>query len=536
MDVSNNQLTTLDVSNISWLKLLRATGNLFGLSRKIYLGDVVDVDSSVVKFANSKYTSYKDVISNDNSVIEVIDDNKIVGVSKDTAKVTAKVSNSKVNSVVGLNVYNNITVIDMTSDKYLIDGENSYVFTYNDIDSDIIKSNLSVSDSDVSIVIEGNILRLMDDKNVIKEFKIINVASDKYDLTQDVVGVDNTDDIICNNCKANIDDTGLVISDENGNKLYTYKTLNVVSDIYKIIDDKIAVLTDYDDIDKIKNNISVNYGSVNVTSDKKVKIVYNDTVIKKYDLVGIKSNKYNLDGSFIAIFGENIINNITCYNCDMEIVDGKLLIKYGDSILKEYTLITIDSEYRIIRDTIFVGNDYDDNDLIMSKISVSYGSISISDEKKLVISDGDTVLKEYTLSDSDEYIDIVDYEMDDNELIVSRIDIGTSIDIFNGKIDANIAQGYEIFDKDDNAIGDRVLRTGDKLRVRFSVEPIDYILSVKGDVLGTGNPGIEDGKLIAKHIIDGNVINGGEYLLAADYDGDGNIKMNDVVRMLKERQ
>ena len=220
----------------------------------------------------------------------------------------------------------------------------------------------------------------------------------------------------------------------------------------------------------------------------------------------------------------------------MEIVDNKLLIKYGDSILKEYTLITIDSEYRIIRDTIFVGNDYDDNDLIMSKISVSYGSISISDEKKLVISDGDTVLKEYTLSDSDEYIDIVDYEMDDNELIVSRIDIGTSIDIFNGKIDANIAQGYEIFDKDDNAIGDRVLRTGDKLRVRFSVEPIDYILSVKGDVLGTGNPGVEDGKLIAKHIIDGNVINGGEYLLAADYDGDGNIKMNDVVRMLKERQ
>ena len=533
LDVTINQLTSLDLSKNTSLTVLWTYKNQFELFKKIYLGEIVDFDSSMIKFSNPDSTTYKNIRSKDVSIVKITDDNKIEGIAKGNSKVEGSVGNSEISSV-SLSVYNNISVIEMTSEKYLINNDKGYIFTYSDIDGDTIKSNLSVSDSEVDIVISDNNLKLMDGDNVIKEFKIINVVSDKVNLDSEFITIDNVNDITCNNCKVNIDNTGLVISDNDGNEIYTYKILNVASDIYDIIDDKIIVFNDYDDNSTIINNIKSNYGSVNITNDKKVQLVYNDQVIKEYGLVGFTSDKYNLDSSLIIASDEEVINNITCYNCDMEIVDSKLLIKYGDNIIREYTLLTINSEYKIIKDTILVGNDYDDNDLIISKISVSYGSISISDDKKLVISDGDTVLKEYRLSD--EYIDIVDYEMNDNELVVSRIDIGTSIDIFNGKIDANIAQGYEIFDKDDNAIGDRVLRTGDKLRVRFSIEPIDYILSVKGDVLGTGDPGVEDGKLIAKHIIDGNVINGGEYLLAADYDGDGNIKMNDVVRMLKERQ
>ncbi len=41
-------------------------------------------------------------------------------------------------------------------------------------------------------------------------------------------------------------------------------------------------------------------------------------------------------------------------------------------------------------------------------------------------------------------------------------------------------------------------------------------------------------KKIAKHIVDGNVITEEKYLLSADYNGNDEIKMNDVVQLLKE--
>ena len=110
---------------------------------------------------------------------------------------------------------------------------------------------------------------------------------------------------------------------------------------------------------------------------------------------------------------------------------------------------------------------------------------------------------------------------------------GTNFDGFKSKIDTNV--NYEIIDISGNVMTNEILKTGYKLKLAFSVEPMEYILSIKGDVLGEGTITEDGGKLIAKHIIDGNVIKGDAYLDAADYNSDGSIKMNDVIRMLKER-
>jgi hypothetical protein len=81
------------------------------------------------------------------------------------------------------------------------------------------------------------------------------------------------------------------------------------------------------------------------------------------------------------------------------------------------------------------------------------------------------------------------------------------------------------------------IKTGYKLKTIFGIEtdsPLNYKIAVLGDTLGTGYADKASAKNIAKHIVNGNVITGSEYLKAADYNDDGNIKMNDVVKLMSE--
>ena len=95
----------------------------------------------------------------------------------------------------------------------------------------------------------------------------------------------------------------------------------------------------------------------------------------------------------------------------------------------------------------------------------------------------------------------------------------------------------QVVDIDTHIITDNArLRTGYKLRTTFSTRLLEYTISVKGDVLGTGELSMENAQLIASHVVNGDRIHGDEYLLAADYNGDGRIRSNDVVKMLKDKK
>ena len=78
------------------------------------------------------------------------------------------------------------------------------------------------------------------------------------------------------------------------------------------------------------------------------------------------------------------------------------------------------------------------------------------------------------------------------------------------------------------------LKTGYKLGAEFNAGNMEYVISVKGDVLGTGELSIENAKEIAEQVIEKRTLSGKEYLLAADYNNDGKIKMNDVIKMLRQ--
>ena len=145
--------------------------------------------------------------------------------------------------------------------------------------------------------------------------------------------------------------------------------------------------------------------------------------------------------------------------------------------------------------------------------------------------DGSTVINLYYIVAK---IDISAYSVTPSN-IINRLSSGTRIGDFKNNI--TITDGMiQIVDKDDNPISDDMqLKTGYKLKAYFNNDlenPIIYPISVIGDVLGEGRISLNGVKTVARHIIDKNVLED-EYLTSADYNGDGVVKMNDVMRMLR---
>lgn len=130
--------------------------------------------------------------------------------------------------------------------------------------------------------------------------------------------------------------------------------------------------------------------------------------------------------------------------------------------------------------------------------------------------------------------DVIKYDEENN--IISRILLGTTVEELKGVIVTD--KTIEVRDKADNIMNDTdIIKTGDKLIIKNSSgNSKKYILSVNGDVLGDGAVSMDGAKKIASHIIDGNVLISQEYLLAADYDGDEMIRMNDVMKMIIDNE
>lgn len=130
--------------------------------------------------------------------------------------------------------------------------------------------------------------------------------------------------------------------------------------------------------------------------------------------------------------------------------------------------------------------------------------------------------------------DVIKYDEENN--IISRILLGTTVEELKGVIVTD--KTIEVRDKADNIMNDTdIIKTGDKLIIKNSSgNSKKYILSVNGDVLGDGAVSMDGARKIASHIIDGNVLISQEYLLAADYDGDEMIRMNDVMKMIIDNE
>ena len=483
LGVDSNKLTELDVSKNTRLKYLAYEDNLF---TKYYtlLDEEFTLDRGIIL-----PTGWTTSLSTKDTNILKIEDNKITPIKTGMGQALQAVYNSEKTLI--KNFYKNdaytgryfIYVYNITSDTYIIDKDNIYINF--DTDSEKILSNIEFDYGDVdgyTNYIENNKLIIKHNDKVIKEYNLIK--------------------------------------------------LEVTSDNYFVEDNEIKYTTFLNKEFNL-DNVNINYGTKEIV-DNKLVIKHNGKVIKEYNLIKLEvsSSKYNIIDDNILYFNNFYDTNITidnCNKCSMSVTDNKLVVKYKDNVLNSYNLLKINSGYKVGKNTIFTKGDSDED--ILAKITSTDVDLSILD-KELIVKYNDKIIKKFTLSDVDESFDISDYKVDDNKYIITGIGLNTKIDSFKSKINTNV--NYEIIDISGNVMTNEILKTGYKLKLAFSVEPMEYILSIKGDVLGEGTITKYGGKLIAKHIIDGNAIKGEAYLDAADYNRDGLIKMNDVIRMLKE--
>ncbi len=224
--------------------------------------------------------------------------------------------------------------------------------------------------------------------------------------------------------------------------------------------------------------------------------------------------------------------------------DGDVLIYYVENSkfineLGLYAYIYIDGK--------FVGKNYNGESNERNEFSADsyqYKTSLYSDYQSLDDNDPEYEFMNYqTLFNKDYYVilrpvttniilNVKDYKMISDKQILYGININTSLDELTSKIDTT-GNIKGIFDGNNNHDD---IKTGNRVVVEFGKDnnTLEYILSVRGDILGTGSIDKKGGKVVSKYIIDGNGLVGDEYIYAADYNYDGKIKMNDVVEMLRD--
>lgn len=383
-----------------------------------------------------------------------------------------------------------------------------------------------------------NSVKLTKNKNIVTRLNVtendtISLTSNKYQITEDYVyyGTDSLSNvksnITCTNCSLNVRNNKLEVS-YNGNIVKTYDLVGISSTKYDLTKDYIF---DYDS--NMVHDITCTNCILNVNNNK-LEIKYNDNTIDTYDLISLTTKDYLLLDNYIYHgFKKTIdVNKIKCINCTPTIDNNKLTIKYNNSIVKEYTFLGLSTEYKIINKTIYVLLDYGDDEAIINKINRGICTLDIQSNNLLLVKYNNNIIDSYHLGIDEDIAFAQDYIIDEERMILYKVDSSLSVNEFLSKIETTGTTN--VLDINNNPVNDK-LCTGYTLKITFEDDPdnlVEYKLSVRGDVLGTGELSIDNGKMIAKHIINKNAIKGEEYLLAADYNGDGAIKMNDVMMIL----
>ena len=125
-------------------------------------------------------------------------------------------------------------------------------------------------------------------------------------------------------------------------------------------------------------------------------------------------------------------------------------------------------------------------------------------------------------------LDTGDYDFEDG--FISGISPGTNYNNFIEDLSANTINLYA----NGKVVNDinTIIGTNMKIEVSNGTEKMTYTLIVRGDVNGDGYVKMNDVMDIAKYIVELDGISG-NYLVAADVTKDDNVKMNDVMKIAK---
>ena len=589
LSVTTNQLTELDVSKNTALIDLYVHNNTFVTNIIIYKGGInVDNDNRFVKLPEGKTSTLTSLKSDDNDVN--IDDNNIninkIGEYVVTADYKHDIQNN-------FNTYSgtyNIKVIEITSDKYVIDEEDSYIYTGTDTDNNTILSNINL-DSECTKVIENNELIIKYKDEVLKKFKVINISSSKYDLSKEYIYDNNfnKDNINVTNGTSEVVDNELLIK-YNDEVLDKYKIISISSSKYDLNKEYIYVGTGDIDLDSIKvvngsyevvnNELILKYGEevldrykiVSISSSKydlskeyiydnsfnkdninvingtsevlnnELIIKYNGDVLDKYKIVSISSSKYDLNKEYIYVgTGDIDLDSIKVINGTIELVDNELILKYGGEVLDRYKIIGIKfGELKVNIDLVVITENIS-YDMFISNITtngvtykifngeeeVTSGNISKGMVVKVYYNDEEV----YTYNITNEYLEFIDpLEVVDETKRIYNVKLNTSVNDLLSKINTS---GTIIVRNNKNEVisGNALVGTGTKVIIKLSSGTKEYTLVIKGDVTGTGTSSVSDVAKLYQYLK--KKINMEDYFIEAGnvVNTDNEIRINDVAKL-----
>ena len=322
--LSDNNLSSIDVSANTALTTLHLYNNPLTLGEyRLIKGTSVKGNSvGNVKLPEQFPITYE----TEDSGIATYEEGTIEGLRSGTTSLKATLKGIKSSSSSNsedLVVEGTIKVFDIKSDKYEINKEDKYIYTKNDTDSSTIMKNITVENGTGKI--ENNVFKVMDGDVVVEEYKIIGYSSTAYDLSK-----------------------GYIYVGTNSFSLSNIKLVNLTTAV----------------------------------NDNTLEIKYGNTVMESYKIVSISSSKYDLSKDNIRIKEneEFDLNSINVINGTKEYSNGKLYIKYGNEVIKTYT---VSSRLK--------GDINNDDKITIIDVSMLYRHIKkrsiITDQETLLISD-----------------------------------------------------------------------------------------------------------------------------------------------------
>ena len=537
--VYQNSLEQLDISNNVKLSRFEAYEVPFFDEITIYRKNSVAISNSVLKFPEGKSAVITNLNSND-----LIIDNVQKNISSDSIGTFDLVVDYKHD----IQTYNNhfsanytVNVVEITSDKHIINNEKGYIYIVNDNDINTIIDNINVPENiNIDIDLENNNLKVISQGQIIKEFDLVRTDSTKYDLTKEYiyVGNDNFDinAIETINMEKEVKDNSLVLKFEN-EVVKQYPIVGYNSDTYDLSKEYIYIGINSFDI----NNINV----MNMTKevkDNKLLLKYNDEVLAEYLIIGYSSDVYDLTKEYIYTGINSFdINNINVMNMTKEIKDNKLLLKY-ENILEEYSIINFNiKDFKVKNKNIFLYYKstvtYDEFTSSITTIGVTYKIYNDNQEiidgnlvegMVLKIYFNDSLLDEYSLLN--EYYKFSELlNVDETQKLIYKLKEGTTLAKLSSLIDTsgeikiqNISSEYI---RENDNVGTKY-----KLIIEFSKTRLEYTLSIAGDVTCDGIVNIADVLKIADHTITEDVLDEIE-VLSAEVTKDSNLNIADVLKI-----
>lgn len=135
---------------------------------------------------------------------------------------------------------------------------------------------------------------------------------------------------------------------------------------------------------------------------------------------------------------------------------------------------------------------------------------------------------------TDDYIETGDLTITESNLIVD-LELGSTYEDVMSQIDTSGIVTW--YDKNNQVIEDTTnlkLKTGQKVVIELSAQRIELVISIKGDVTGTGESTISDIMRIIDHALTDAKLTDECYLYAADYNSDESISISDVMMLVDD--